>query len=125
MLTMEMLTLLKMLDFCEGNGLWLTPHPSYSPDLAPSDVFLFCDVKERLKGMVFPSYEELLDGIGEVVTGIESETLTAVFKHWMEKLEWVSKNNVITIHKLPVGSFTFLQCLSGIELLNLSGTPCP
>jgi hypothetical protein len=30
---------------------------------------------------------------------------------------------VITIHKSPVGSFTFLQCLSGTELLRLSGTP--
>jgi hypothetical protein len=29
---------------------------------------------------------------------------------------------VITIHKLSAGSFTFLQCLSGTELLNLSGT---
>jgi hypothetical protein len=28
-----------------------------------------------------------LDAIGEVVTGIESETLTAVFEHWMERLE--------------------------------------
>jgi hypothetical protein len=36
--------------------------------------------------MVFPSYEELLDAIGEVVTGIESETLTAVFEHWMDLL---------------------------------------
>jgi hypothetical protein len=43
--------------------------------------------------MVFPSYEELLDPIGEVVTCIESETLTAVFEHWMERLEWVSENN--------------------------------
>jgi hypothetical protein len=43
--------------------------------------------------MVFPSYEELLDAIGEVVTGIESETLTAVFEHWMERLEWMSQNN--------------------------------
>jgi hypothetical protein len=43
--------------------------------------------------MVFPSYEELLDAIGEVVTGIEPETLTAVFDHWMERLESVSKNN--------------------------------
>jgi hypothetical protein len=43
--------------------------------------------------MVFPSYEELLDAIGEVVTGVESETLTAVFNHWMERLEWVCKNN--------------------------------
>jgi hypothetical protein len=42
--------------------------------------------------MVFPSYEELLDAIGEVVTGIESETLTAEFENWMERLEWVSKN---------------------------------
>jgi hypothetical protein len=30
---------------------------------------------------------------------------------------------VITIHKPPVGSFTFLQCLSGTELLHLSETP--
>jgi hypothetical protein len=30
---------------------------------------------------------------------------------------------VIIIHKLPVGWFTFLQCLSGTNLLNLSGTP--
>jgi hypothetical protein len=30
---------------------------------------------------------------------------------------------VITIHKLSIGSFTFLQCLSGTELLDLSGTP--
>jgi hypothetical protein len=79
--------------FCEDNGLRLAPHPPYSPDLAPSDVFLFCDGKERLKGMVFPSYEELLDRIGEVMTDIESETLTVVFKHWMERLEWVPKNN--------------------------------
>jgi hypothetical protein len=36
--------------------------------------------------MVFPSYEELLDAIGEVVTGIESETLTAVFEYWIERV---------------------------------------
>jgi transposase len=73
--------------FCEENGLWLAAHPPYSPDLAPSDFFLFGYVKKRLKGMVFPSYEELLDAIGKVVTGIESETLTAVFEHWMKRLE--------------------------------------
>jgi hypothetical protein len=79
--------------FCEENGLRLAPHPPYLSDLAPSDFFLFGYVKECLKGMIFPSYEELLDAIGEVMTGIESETLTAVFEHWMEKLEWMSKTN--------------------------------
>jgi histone-lysine N-methyltransferase SETMAR len=65
----------------EENGLRLAPHPPYSPDLAPSDFFLFGYVKNSLKGMVFPSYEELLDAIGEVATGIESEIFTAVFEH--------------------------------------------
>jgi hypothetical protein len=79
--------------FCEKNGLRLAPHPPYSPDLAASDFFLFSHVKERLTGMGFPSHEELLDAIGEVVNGIESETSTTVFEQWMERLELVSKNN--------------------------------
>jgi transposase len=70
-----------MSSFCEENGLRLAAHPPYSPDLAPFDFFLFGYLKERLKGMVFPSYEELLDAINEVVTGMGSETSTAVFEH--------------------------------------------
>jgi histone-lysine N-methyltransferase SETMAR len=53
--------------FCEENRLQFVLHPPYSLDLAPSDFFLFGYVKERLKAMAFPSYEELLDAIGEVV----------------------------------------------------------
>jgi transposase len=78
---------------CEENGLRLAPHSPCSPDLAQSNFLLFDYVKEPLKGMMFPSSEELLDAIGEVVTGIESETLTAVFEHWIERLECMSKNN--------------------------------
>jgi transposase len=44
--------------FGGANGLRLAPHPPSSHDLAPSDFFLFGYVKERLKGMVFTSYEE-------------------------------------------------------------------
>jgi hypothetical protein len=85
-----------MSNFCEENGLRIAPHSPYSPyspDLTPSDFCLFGYVKERLKGMVFPSYEALFDAIGEVMIGIESETLTAIFEHWIERLEWVSKVN--------------------------------
>jgi transposase len=74
----------KRQNFCKEKGLRLASHPTHSPDLAPSDFFLFGHVKERLKGMVLPSYEEAPEAIGEVVTGIESETLNAVFEHWME-----------------------------------------
>jgi histone-lysine N-methyltransferase SETMAR len=55
--------------FCEEDGLRLALYPPYSPDLAPSDFFLFGYIKERLKGMVIPSCEELLEAIGEVLTG--------------------------------------------------------
>ena len=34
------------------------PHPPYSPDLAPSDFFLFPKLKEYLKGVSFNSTDE-------------------------------------------------------------------
>jgi hypothetical protein len=35
-------------NFMEQNGMESMPHLSYSPDLAPSDLFLFPLVKKRL-----------------------------------------------------------------------------
>jgi hypothetical protein len=79
--------------FCAENGLRLTTHRPYSPDLAPSDFYLFGYVKDRLQAMVFASRGELLAGIGGVLDEIPPETLPRVFKHWIERLEWVSQNN--------------------------------
>ena len=36
----------------------LLPHPSYSPDLAPSDYWLFADLKGMLQGKSFSTNEE-------------------------------------------------------------------
>jgi hypothetical protein len=47
-------TLLKNVEFLRRKRI-AALHPPYSPDLVPSDFFLFDFVKERLKGMVFPS----------------------------------------------------------------------
>jgi histone-lysine N-methyltransferase SETMAR len=33
-------------------------HPAYSPDLAPSDYYLFLNLKKHLKGRKFSSTEE-------------------------------------------------------------------
>ena len=38
----------------------LLPHPSYSPDLASSDYWLFADLKRMLKGKRFGSNEEVI-----------------------------------------------------------------
>jgi transposase len=78
---------------CPENGLWLARHPPYSPDLTPSDFFLFGYVKDRLEGIVFASREEFLARIREVLDEIPPETLPPVFEHWIERLECVSQNN--------------------------------
>ena len=36
------------MDGVERNGYELIPHPAYSPDLAPSDFFLFPNLKKRI-----------------------------------------------------------------------------
>ena len=39
------------------------PHPAYSPDLAPSDYFLFLQLKKHLKGNHYDSDEEVVAAI--------------------------------------------------------------
>jgi hypothetical protein len=65
----------------------------YSPYLAPSDFFLFGHVKHCLTGIAFPLREELSAAIHEIVGAIPRPNLEDVFRRWMERLEWVSRNN--------------------------------
>ena len=44
-------------------GLQLLPHPPYSPDLAPSDYYLFSPMKSSLRGKVFHNAEEAQEAI--------------------------------------------------------------
>lgn len=41
------------------------PHPPYSPDLAPSDFYLFAKFKDKLKGPKFRTVEEIQEAIIE------------------------------------------------------------
>jgi histone-lysine N-methyltransferase SETMAR len=45
--------------FCKENLVRLAVYPAYSPNLAPSDFFLFGHIKHCLRGIAFPSREEL------------------------------------------------------------------
>ena len=48
------------MDAVERNGYKLIPHPAYSPDLAPSDFFLFPNLKKVMRGLHFRSDEEVV-----------------------------------------------------------------
>ena len=43
--------------FLTDNNMTVVPHPPYSPDLAPSDFFLFPKLKMKLKGQRFQTEE--------------------------------------------------------------------
>jgi histone-lysine N-methyltransferase SETMAR len=65
------------------NRMKSAPHPPYSLDLAPSDFYLFGDVKRCLAGLSFEDADQLLAAVGGVREGIRKVTLQAIFLEWM------------------------------------------
>ena len=74
------------MDAVEQNGYKLIPHPAYSPDLAPSDFFLFPNLKKDIRGLHFRSDEEVVMAVEEWVNGkdpdIFSSGLIALEHRW-------------------------------------------
>jgi hypothetical protein len=59
-------------------------HSPCSPDLAPSDLYLFGYVKRCLAGLSFEDADQLLVAVDGVLEGIDKVTLQAVFLEWMD-----------------------------------------
>jgi hypothetical protein len=60
------------------------PHPPCSPDLAPSDFYLFGYVKKCFAGLSFEDAYQLIAAVEGVLEGIEKVTLQAVFLGWID-----------------------------------------
>ncbi len=73
-------------EYMRQNNMKRAPHPPYSPDIAPSDFYLFGYIKEKLKGIVFDSPQELFDRISEILGEISKDTLKKVFLNWRKRL---------------------------------------
>jgi hypothetical protein len=72
--------------YFNDNRMKSAPHLLYSPDLAPSDFYLFGYVKRCLAGLSFEDADRLLAVVGGVLKGTEKVTLQAVFLEWMDRL---------------------------------------
>ena len=81
----------------EQNGYELIPHPAYSPDLAPSDVFLFPNLKKDIRGCHFRPDEEVVTAVEEWVNGKDpgffSSELMALEHRW-SKCITLEGNNI-------------------------------
>jgi hypothetical protein len=99
-------------------------HPSHLISHHPNSFFRLC------QGMSQRNDVSITQGITQHSAQLIKRWQASSRRIWLPCLStgWRDWNRclrtmVIIIHKLPVGPFTFLQCLSGTELLNLSGTP--
>ena len=61
------------MDAVERNGYELIPHPAYSPDLAPSDFFLFPNLEKDIRGRHFRSDENVVTPVEEWVIGKDTD----------------------------------------------------
>jgi hypothetical protein len=62
------------------------PHPAYSPDLAPTDFWLFGYLKMMLEGHYFQTAEELQEKVTDILVSIPTSTFRAVFEEWKNHL---------------------------------------
>jgi hypothetical protein len=69
------------------------PHPSYSPNLASLNFFLFGDVKRKLMGYRAESEWELLVRIRVTLAEIPGALLGAVFFDLMDRLQKCIETN--------------------------------
>ena len=58
-----------VMDALERNGYELIPHSAYSPDLAPSDFFLFPNLKKDIRGRHFCLEVEIVAAVEEWFNG--------------------------------------------------------
>ena len=66
-------------------------HPPYSPDLAPSDYFLFRNLKKNLRGQRFSNDEDLIAAVEGYFEGqpkdFYSEGITSLYSKWRKCIE--------------------------------------
>jgi histone-lysine N-methyltransferase SETMAR len=62
------------------------PHPPFSPDLAPTDFFLFGYMKHLLEGKEFESPEHLYSEVTKILQSIQKAMLQDAYLEWINRL---------------------------------------
>ncbi|KAA6380337.1 MAG: putative mariner transposase [Streblomastix strix] len=82
----------KVREWLDGSLFAECSHPPYSPDLAPSDFFLFSYIKHLLKGFVAATPDELMQRIYKICQEIDPRVLRSSWEHWHVRCAWVIEN---------------------------------
>ena len=80
----------KVQEYMNSHNMKRAVQPPYSPDIAPSDFYLFGYLKDCLKGSKFDTPDELKFAIDQLLLSIPQDELNRVFLKWEEKLRMVT-----------------------------------
>jgi len=71
--------------FLTDNNMTVVPQPPYSPDLAPSNFFLFPKLKMKFKGRRFHTLEEIPAESQSVLNTLQENDFQECFKNWQRR----------------------------------------
>ena len=78
-------TSIRVSNYLTEMGIKTVPHPTYSPDLAPCDFWLFPKLKENLRGSRFEKIEEMKEAVTRVVDTFTLEDFQGAFQKLVER----------------------------------------
>jgi hypothetical protein len=76
-------------DWLEEHNIVRMPHPSYWPNLFPSDFYLSPIVKEKLERSHLDDEDQFL----VILRGLDQQRLTTIFQAWVCQAQEVSEGN--------------------------------
>lgn len=79
-----MYTALAVQHFLASKNMTVIPHPSYSPDLAPCDLFLFSMMKIKLTGWRYDPVEEIQAKLQKVLKDADTKDFQYSFQLWQK-----------------------------------------
>jgi hypothetical protein len=78
-------------DWLEEHNILRMPHQPYSPDLAPSDFYLFLTVKQKLERIQLADEDQFFECLQGVLRGLDQQELNTIFQAWMRRVQEVSE----------------------------------
>jgi len=84
----------------ESHGIISLPHPPYSPDLAPSDFWLFGRLKNALGSTHFGTHQELCEAVEAEIHKIKTDEIRRVYNEWIRRLELCIEHQGEYVHTL-------------------------
>ena len=72
-------------NFLAKNETTVVPQPSYSPDLALADFFLFPTLKSTLKGLRFDTFDKIQKNLTKDLFAIPKEAFQKAFQSWQKR----------------------------------------